>query len=1247
MKKVCGCCEGLDKLTPIVIANRPGLNSLTYRVGTHASFLETMKACLTGFYLEIPGSNGEIKRIYPLKSLTARDSRDPAIAFLDAWATVADVLTFYQERIANEGFLRTATERRSILELARLVGYRLRPGVAATVYPAFTLEDGYKVEIPLGTRAQSTPGPGELPQSFETFEPLPARSDWNVIKPRMTRPQHITEDNAQIINTLYFDGISTNLQPNNKLLFVFEETDQQVLRSVESVEPQNAVDYTIVTLLQQTKRWTVNDFINAVQDIIERYLQLESYCVAASEQMALNVVGILEKLRESLVPPSESPPSDFLGLMALIEDTHNKLYDIYNEVSGRFVRLKLWLRGMINELGDILENLTQLAGGSLSRAGISRLESPSIAPIKPETVELNNLIPALILPPSLQPANANQLVRENQKIFAEEADITPRILTSIYQKTRDTLYKAWANANVTPASALTSVNAFRTKATPFGHNAPLRPVYGDDGKVVDFEEWELVEIGGLLKVRLFSTDNQELHVLQWFRRRYSLENGSPPEFPPLGLDISIRGDGVADTHRSFLAEFTRNDMSPDEHVYVDDFLLGDFTVRVTVEYVDQATGRWGLGNITVEFLRSRESSSRESTRMLIQSIPQIVIESSHRSELGLVIQINSDQPRQLAEGDIEKYSINNRKVVMSLDESLRVSHLVPAFATEAQYRTITLDTEYAQIIPNSWVVIERVDQTDPVITRVDQVETVSRADYGISAKATRLLVKDRWLFPEDASLSVLRGTTVYAQSESLLRAEEPITGYVAGDNIELDALYDGLEAGRWVIVSGERVDIPGTSGVTASELVMVAGVTHGVQQIGANRTDPLPGDKQHTTIQLAESLAYCYKRDTVTIYGNVVKATHGETRTEVLGAGDGTKSFQKFTLSHSPLTYVAATTPSGIESTLEARVNDVLWLESESFVGLGSTDRGYITKTDNEHKTSLVFGDGKHGARLPTGVGNISATYRSGIGKAGNVASKQISLLASKPLGVKEVINPLPATGGADPEDRDQARHNTPVALTALDRLVSVQDYADFSRTFAGIAKAVSSFLSDGRRQIVHITIAGTDDIPIDENSDLYRNLLQALRQFGEPNQALQVDLRVLKMLICIAKVKVMPGYLWEKVEPVVSAALLDAFSFEQRELGQDVTLSEVQSIIQQIPGVKYVDVDVLSSVSEIEAGDPEKLKVKLQALAKPGDDQPAKRVTVSPAPTRTQDGRIFPAELAYFKPDIPDTLILTELKNE
>ena len=182
MKEICGCCEGMEKVVPLSTANRPYLNALTYRVGTHPTFLETMVAGLTDHYLDIAQETGEIKRICPLQDLTVRSLDDPSIAMLDAWATVADVLTFYQERIANEGYLRTATERRSILELARLVGYNLRPGVSASVFLAFNLENGYDLTIDPGMRVQSLPGPGELPQSFETGEPLEARAAWNSLQ---------------------------------------------------------------------------------------------------------------------------------------------------------------------------------------------------------------------------------------------------------------------------------------------------------------------------------------------------------------------------------------------------------------------------------------------------------------------------------------------------------------------------------------------------------------------------------------------------------------------------------------------------------------------------------------------------------------------------------------------------------------------------------------------------------------------------------------------------------------------------------------------------------------------------------------------------------------------------------------------------------------------------------------------------------------------------------------------------------
>ncbi|WP_292803858.1 hypothetical protein [Nostoc sp. NMS7] len=116
-----------------------------------------------------------------------------------------------------------------------------------------------------------------------------------------------------------------------------------------------------------------------------------------------------------------------------------------------------------------------------------------------------------------------------------------------------------------------------------------------------------------------------------------------------------------------------------------------------------------------------------------------------------------------------------------------------------------------------------------------------------------------------------------------------------------------------------------------------------------------------------------------------------------------------------------------------------------------------------------------------------------------------------------------------------------------------------------------------------------------------------------------------------------------------IRTALFDKFSFERQELGQDVVLSEVISTIQQVPGVDYVDVDILDSVSETEAQNPDILKTKLQELATLGitcgNGQPKQRIPVNLAVFDSTTNPLFPAQLAILSPQVPDTLILKELK--
>src|SRR5262249_17378969 len=143
----CGCCAGIMAETPVKIDNRPGLDAIVFRAGKQPQFKATMLAALSA------------SATPALRSLKTRDDDDFTIALLDGWATIADVLSFYSERIANESYLRSAMERESVLELARSIGYELNPGVAASTHVAFTVEDaagapGY-ANIDAGTKLQS------------------------------------------------------------------------------------------------------------------------------------------------------------------------------------------------------------------------------------------------------------------------------------------------------------------------------------------------------------------------------------------------------------------------------------------------------------------------------------------------------------------------------------------------------------------------------------------------------------------------------------------------------------------------------------------------------------------------------------------------------------------------------------------------------------------------------------------------------------------------------------------------------------------------------------------------------------------------------------------------------------------------------------------------------------------------------------------------------------------------------------
>src|SRR5690606_33251591 len=99
----------------------------------------------------------------------------------------------------------------------------------------------------------------------------------------------------------------------------------------------------------------------------------------------------------------------------------------------------------------------------------------------------------------------------------------------------------------------------------------------------------------------------------------------------------------------------------------------------------------------------------------------------------------------------------------------------------------------------------------------------------------------------------------------------------------------------------------------------------------------------------------------------------------------------------------------------------------------------------------VQFGDGETGARLPSGINNVLAEYRTG-----NAALGPAKPGAKPSAGAKlEHLDKLTLAGevseGAAVEDAGKARVAAPGKLQSLGRLVSIRDYETETLQIGGV----------------------------------------------------------------------------------------------------------------------------------------------------------------------------------------------------
>jgi hypothetical protein len=310
----------------------------------------------------------------------------------------------------------------------------------------------------------------------------------------------------------------------------------------------------------------------------------------------------------------------------------------------------------------------------------------------------------------------------------------------------------------------------------------------------------------------------------------------------------------------------------------------------------------------------------------------------------------------------------------------------------------------------------------------------------------------------------------------------------------------------------------------------------------------------------------------IDMFFNLLGVSRGKTvASEVLGSGNPSVPGQDFTLAQSPVTYFfdpASVSGPNFSSTVTVWVNGVAWQEQQSFYNQPANVQIFVLREDDQGQTHVTFGDGVNGALLPTGTNNVVASYRYGAGAAAPAAETLTVLLTPTP-GLKSVRNPLPPTGGSDPDPPTLLQNLAPQSVLTFNRAVSLDDYAAIALTASGVTQAVPSFAFDpvAQRPVVTLWIAG--------DSGAKRAATAALAGVAMPNQSLNIcQATAIAATLSLTYVRD-PRYLDSDVQSGLTTALLDPnaglFGANVVGIGGTIYQSQIAQVCLAVQGVTAI----------------------------------------------------------------------------
>jgi hypothetical protein len=314
--------------------------------------------------------------------------------------------------------------------------------------------------------------------------------------------------------------------------------------------------------------------------------------------------------------------------------------------------------------------------------------------------------------------------------------------------------------------------------------------------------------------------------------------------------------------------------------------------------------------------------------------------------------------------------------------------------------------------------------------------------------------------------------------------------------------------------------------------------------------------------------------DDITITGAPVAATVVEGATvnlEALGTSSGAERqvfplYNRNVIADSVRFYVqdGALDPTTGAPTL------VEWGYVQRLIDADSPDRVFTTSVDENGVTYIQLGDGVSGS-IPATSAPLFATYRWGVGSAGNIGAGDIKALVgggALAASIASVTNAAAMTGGADAESLQSMRTNAPKSLRALERCVTLEDYANVTLQVGGVARA-SAMSVTPTSVTVYLLATGGNAASVQLKDKVKAYL--AKRAMATTTVVL-ADATKVNINVTVT-ITVADQYRQREVKNAVTAAIKALYTFDNVQLGQRMKAASVFAAIEDIPGVDIVDI--------------------------------------------------------------------------